>query len=109
MRNLVHMGDESPTPVAVIAENRRGSNEHERIVLQFNLQGADADGGARVLSVHQCGEGIAWSRAGPAFGSRLARPVGINGSPAGIYKPTLAGGHDRGLRATCESIERRTA
>ena len=26
-----------------------------------------------------------------------------------IYKPRLAGGHDRGLGATCKSIERRTA
>jgi hypothetical protein len=31
----------------------------KEIVFQFNLQAADADGGARVLGVHQRGEGIA--------------------------------------------------
>src|SRR6266853_3743241 len=81
--------------------NSRGSNEHERIVFRFNLQAADTDGGARVLGVHQRGEGIARSRAGPAFGSGLARRVGVNGSPARIYTPTLAGGDDRGLGAAC--------
>src|SRR5258708_38856338 len=97
----------APLLVLGIAETDEDPNEHERIIFHFHLQGADADGGARVLGVHQRGEGIARSRPGPAFGIGLARPIGNNRWPAWKYQPTLAEGHDRRLGAASKSIERR--
>jgi hypothetical protein len=46
----------------VLAEDRMS---HERTVFQFNLRGTDALGGARVLGVHVCSDGIMRSKVGP--------------------------------------------
>ena len=64
-------------PVRTLNTGR--SHGQGRIVLQFDLPRPDQHGGARVIGVHPCGDGIVRSGAGQAFDRGLARRVRTNG------------------------------